>query len=763
MRWKETHLSSAAPPFFPSSEVFLQTRINVWKPSTVTGLDSVISSGPPPSHPHTTGSTSAANASRATDAQRAGWAVWCGLATAAFVFPSDMFSCPNAAVEGRPALMRAAAEDASVADPYAGMPRWEDLEDWPLEEDSAARCKRKRPLGRLSALLQRSLAAEEHINKGSWADVSPEAGVESSSGNSSPPAPSQAPLLGEEATECTPSGADEDGPAPAAATSLGRGSLALAVPCNEDFGPSESEAKRAKFKQFERCSEVGPGLFLSGELVPADRDALRAAGITHVINCIGHIFHNPFPEELTYLTLCLNDAIGEDLASLFYLVFDFIRNAHQQGGRVLLHCSQGVSRSAALAVAHHMWRTGMPYDEATSAIKAQRGVVNPNIGFMCQLLNWETVRTQGHDKVQLYSVVPHSKIHAALLVLRPLNKQSQTALLDPRGVFVLRTPSRFFIWEGREAAPSLLVGAWHGILRLQVYEGAAPDVQGALDGKEPHDFEQALQACGQGMPRYGRCPWLGAHTAHHAGSTLLNAPRAAPLASTRAERPTGELDRSPSRSTESPSLLPTAMAPTEAAAGDPSVAGPSQAAESWSSSSLGSLDSSHAWDSDGDKDSSPPHGDGTAVSRVPPLAVPPLRLGAVGPAKAEHHQPANNPFLNRGHPSREPQPVTAAAAPADSSVVNAEGSQGSLSSLGSSQSSLACDSDDAGCSASNKGGRAVPLKRPMNVPLLNLGCPSKDTALAVAGPVRVAPAKPLNVRTTGSDVQLIMQKGLPAF
>ena len=61
------------------------------------------------------------------------------------------------------------------------------------------------------------------------------------------------------------------------------------------------------------------------------------------------------------------------------------QEARGEGGRVLLHCSQGVSRSAALAIAHHMWRTGQTFDEAFAAVKAQRGIANPNIGFTCQV------------------------------------------------------------------------------------------------------------------------------------------------------------------------------------------------------------------------------------------------------------------------------------------------------------------------------------------------------------------------------------------
>ncbi len=55
------------------------------------------------------------------------------------------------------------------------------------------------------------------------------------------------------------------------------------------------------------------------------------------------------------------------------------------GGNVLVHCSQGVSRSTALAIAYLMWKTGRSYDEVFSQVKAHRGVANPNIGFICQV------------------------------------------------------------------------------------------------------------------------------------------------------------------------------------------------------------------------------------------------------------------------------------------------------------------------------------------------------------------------------------------
>jgi len=51
--------------------------------------------------------------------------------------------------------------------------------------------------------------------------------------------------------------------------------------------------------------QVAPGVCVSGEKVARDRDLLRRSGVTHVVNCVGMLVPECFPNDFRYLTLYL--------------------------------------------------------------------------------------------------------------------------------------------------------------------------------------------------------------------------------------------------------------------------------------------------------------------------------------------------------------------------------------------------------------------------------------------------------------------------
>ena len=56
--------------------------------------------------------------------------------------------------------------------------------------------------------------------------------------------------------------------------------------------------------------------------------------------------------------------------------------------RVLVHCTQGISRSGAVVIAYVMRSLGLDYEAALSRVRARRAVVAPNPGFTDQLRLW---------------------------------------------------------------------------------------------------------------------------------------------------------------------------------------------------------------------------------------------------------------------------------------------------------------------------------------------------------------------------------------
>ena len=83
--------------------------------------------------------------------------------------------------------------------------------------------------------------------------------------------------------------------------------LRNSLECTRDEGPpTELRARRDKFAFFEQqCSEITPGLFLGSDAVARNWETLEAAGITHVVNCVGFIYPAYFESKLTYKVLYL--------------------------------------------------------------------------------------------------------------------------------------------------------------------------------------------------------------------------------------------------------------------------------------------------------------------------------------------------------------------------------------------------------------------------------------------------------------------------
>ncbi|XP_035226732.1 dual specificity protein phosphatase 3-like isoform X2 [Stegodyphus dumicola] len=141
--------------------------------------------------------------------------------------------------------------------------------------------------------------------------------------------------------------------------------------------------------------EVYPGILLGNVASASDVDKLRKLGVGYVLNsaygpdrALNMIEALP-PEEygkagIVFLGIPAIDMMSFPLRDYFSLACEFIRDGLASGKKVLVHCKQGISRSAALVLAYLVQEVGLEVQEATRMVRKQREIF-PNDGFLQQL------------------------------------------------------------------------------------------------------------------------------------------------------------------------------------------------------------------------------------------------------------------------------------------------------------------------------------------------------------------------------------------
>lgn len=137
--------------------------------------------------------------------------------------------------------------------------------------------------------------------------------------------------------------------------------------------------------------EVRPELLLGEATHAKDVPLLLRLGVTHVLNVAGRDVQTGrdfYPVEISYMAVEAPDRKDYDLIGTHLTdCTEFVRGAAMGGGKVLVHCTLGVNRSATIIVAYLIQTddTHSLLDHIRS-IKTVRGCLLTNTGFRTQLL-----------------------------------------------------------------------------------------------------------------------------------------------------------------------------------------------------------------------------------------------------------------------------------------------------------------------------------------------------------------------------------------
>jgi len=233
----------------------------------------------------------------------------------------------------------------------------------------------------------------------------------------------------------------------------------------------------SRLSAWQQLTQLTPSLYVSG-VAAMSADKLKSHGIDLIVNASNLSYSEVFgrsddalsqissavctnPEEdcessNDFLMLCVpvQDHVQADLLPYFQAVADLIRANEERGGKTLVHCLAGVSRSVSLCIAYlitHYQPSPQDFErvpaasqqdckavgggggssenrftvyQALSFIHSKRVIANPNSGFKQQLLAFESrIRTGQSGGEQLQGTSHHFSDEVS-----KLNKGGQDAL-----------------------------------------------------------------------------------------------------------------------------------------------------------------------------------------------------------------------------------------------------------------------------------------------------------------------------------------------
>lgn len=143
-------------------------------------------------------------------------------------------------------------------------------------------------------------------------------------------------------------------------------------PCPDSLAPTQ-------------VTEIVPGLYMS-DLYAAESPSTHAAlGITHVLSVMPGSVQLPRNTSPKTLQIPIRDQPFEELAGHLNKTTAFIAEGLRMRGSVLVHCVQGMSRSASVVSAYLMAAHGWSVREAVEFVRSKSHNALPNSGFVSQL------------------------------------------------------------------------------------------------------------------------------------------------------------------------------------------------------------------------------------------------------------------------------------------------------------------------------------------------------------------------------------------
>ncbi|KAG5898926.1 hypothetical protein JTB14_007961 [Gonioctena quinquepunctata] len=120
-----------------------------------------------------------------------------------------------------------------------------------------------------------------------------------------------------------------------------------------------------------------------------NQQTLESNSISCIISCAPELPESPLHDDVIYHKIEVIDSGCSRILHHFDPAADLIHQVSSLGGKTLVYCVAGVSRSASICLAYLMKYQRLSLLEAYNYVKLRRPRIRPNCGFFKQLIEYE--------------------------------------------------------------------------------------------------------------------------------------------------------------------------------------------------------------------------------------------------------------------------------------------------------------------------------------------------------------------------------------
>jgi len=114
---------------------------------------------------------------------------------------------------------------------------------------------------------------------------------------------------------------------------------------------------------------------------------MQETSITGILCCAKELdYKDMYDPKMKYKKLDVEDEEDHPIRKTFDAAIAFLEKNREGGGRILVHCMAGMSRSATIVIAYLMMKRSMRLLDAVIHVKKIRPTIYPNQGFMKTLV-----------------------------------------------------------------------------------------------------------------------------------------------------------------------------------------------------------------------------------------------------------------------------------------------------------------------------------------------------------------------------------------